>query len=92
MLKLRVGGGAYIKFKVCGFRILYKVIPKRNYYGGYGYLRVLFIRVPYYIWDLERGPSLENYPCREYNANTPERLQLILPTPLLSIGTWSLKP
>ena len=25
--------------------------------------RVLIIRVPYYIRDLERGPNLENYPC-----------------------------
>ena len=24
---------------------------------------VHFIRVPYYIGDLKRGPNLENYPC-----------------------------
>ena len=28
-------------------------------------MRVLFIRVPYYIWDLKRGPTLANYPHRE---------------------------
>ena len=25
--------------------------------------RILYITVPYYIWDLERDPNLENYPC-----------------------------
>ena len=30
----------------------------------YGPFRVLFIRVPYYIGDLERDPNLENYPYR----------------------------
>ena len=25
--------------------------------------RVLSIRLPYYIWDLNRDPNLENYPC-----------------------------
>ena len=25
-------------------------------------LGVLFTRVPYYMWDLNRGPDLENYP------------------------------
>ena len=27
-----------------------------------GPFRVLFIRVPYYIWWLKKGPYLENYP------------------------------
>ena len=39
-------------------------------------LRVLFIRVPYYIGDLERDPNLENYP---YSSTSEYRIRSMLP-------------
>ena len=44
---------------------LIRVLKEEFYLGSsLVFLGSLFIRVPYYVWDLKRDPSFENYPCR----------------------------